>query len=97
MTFAQFDLESNRLANGLATLGLSSGDRIALYVPNCPQYGLAFYAASKLGAIVCPMNPSYREREIAYHVNDAGSKIIVSGPARLRVDERLNLVLDLGG
>ena len=64
MTFAAFDRESNRLANGLAGLGLTAGDRMALYLPNGPQYQLAFYAACKLGAISCPMNPSYREREI---------------------------------
>ena len=61
-SFAQFDLDSNRLANGLAALGLGAGDRMSLYLPNCPQYELGFYAASKLGAIACPLNPSYRER-----------------------------------
>jgi len=78
MTFAEFDRTSNRLANGLAALGLGSGDRLALYLPNCPQYELAFYAASKLGAISCPMNPSYREREITYQVNDSGAKVMVT-------------------
>ena len=78
ITFADFDRQSNRLANGLARLHLASGDRLALYVPNCPQYELAFYAASKLGAIACPMNPSYREREITYQVNDSGAKVIVT-------------------
>jgi len=78
MTFAEFDRESNRLANGLARLGLTAGDRIALYLPNGPQYELAFYAASKLGAISCPMNPSYREREVAYHINDSGAKVMVT-------------------
>ena len=51
ITFAEFDRQSNRLANGLTRLGLSTGDRVALYLPNCPQYELTFYAASKLGAI----------------------------------------------
>src|SRR4029450_8522748 len=78
ITFAAFERESNRLANGLAALGLSAGDRVALYLPNCPQYQLAFYAACKLGAISCPMNPSYREREITYHVNDSGAKAMVT-------------------
>jgi long-chain acyl-CoA synthetase len=78
ITFAQFDRESNRLANGFAALGLSSGDRMSVYVPNCPQYELAFYAVSKLGAIVCPMNPAYREREITYQVNDAGSRVMLT-------------------
>src|ERR1041385_1004942 len=74
ITFAEFDSQSNRLANGLARLDLATGDRMALYLPNCAHYELAFYAASKLGAIACPMNPSYREREIAYQVNDSRSE-----------------------
>jgi long-chain acyl-CoA synthetase len=78
ITFADFDRESNRLANGLAALGLASGDRMALYLPNCPQYELAFYAASKLGAVSCPMNPSYREREITYQVSDSGATVMVT-------------------
>lgn len=78
LTFAAFDRDSNRFANGLASLGLTSGDRMALYLPNCPQYELAFYAASKLGAISCPMNPSYREREITYQVNDSGATVMVT-------------------
>src|SRR5438445_11960823 len=78
ITFGAFERDSNRLANGLATLGLSSGDRMALYLPTCPQYECAFYAASKLGAISCPMNPSYREREITYQVNDSGAKVMVT-------------------
>ncbi len=78
ISFAAFDRDSNRLANGLAALGLSSGDRMALYLPNCPQYELGFYAASTLGAISCPMNPSYREREITYQVNDSGATVMVT-------------------
>ncbi len=78
ITFAQFDRDSNRLANGLAALGVAAGDRVALYLPNCPQYELAFYAASKLGAVSCPMNPSYREREITYQVNDSGASVMVT-------------------
>src|SRR4051794_19377285 len=78
ITFAEFDRLSNRLANGLAALGLASGDRLALYLPNCPEYELAFYAASKLGAISCPMNPSYRGREITYQVNDSGAKVMLT-------------------
>jgi long-chain acyl-CoA synthetase len=81
ITFAEFDQNSNRLANGLSALGLASGDRVALYLPNCPQYELSFYAASKLGAIACPMNPSYREREVRYQVNDSGATLMVTHAA----------------
>jgi long-chain acyl-CoA synthetase len=78
ITFAAFEVASNRLANGLAALGLTAGDRMSLYLPNCPQYELAFYAASKLGAIASPTNPSCREREITYPVNDSGAKVMVT-------------------
>ena len=78
ITFAAFDIESNRLANALAALSVSSGDRIGLYLPNRPQYEVAFYACSKLGAVACPMNASYREREIAYQMNDSGAKTLIT-------------------
>jgi long-chain acyl-CoA synthetase len=78
ITFAAFDAESNQLANALASLAVTSGDRVGLYLPNCPQYELAFYAASKLGAVACPMNSSYREREITYQVNDSGTKVLIT-------------------
>jgi long-chain acyl-CoA synthetase len=78
ITFAAFDIESNRVANALASLSVLSGDRVGLYLPNCPQYELAFYACSKLGALACPMNASYREREITYQMNDSGAKILIA-------------------
>ena len=78
VTFADFDRESNRLAHGLRALGLTRGDRLGLFVPNCPECELAFYAASKLGAIATPLNPSYTAREIAYQLNDAGAKVLMT-------------------
>ena len=78
VTFADFDKESNRLAHGFRTLGLMRGDRLGLFVPNCPECELAFYAASKLGAIATPMNPSYTAREIRYQLNDAGAKVLMT-------------------
>ena len=87
LTFAAFDRESNRVANALAALGLTAGDRLALYLPNCPEYELGFYGASKLGAIACPMNPSYREREITYQVNDCGATVMVTHAAQWPVLE----------
>ena len=48
ITFGAFDRESNRLASGLAALGLSSSDRMALYLPNCPQYSSRSMPAASL-------------------------------------------------
>ncbi len=78
ITFADLDAESNRLAHGLHALGLKAGDRLGIFMPNCPEVEIGFYAASKLGAVACPLNPSYREREVTYQLNDAGVKVLIT-------------------
>ena len=83
LTFADLDAESNRLAHGLRALGLESGDRLGIFMPNCPEVEIAFYAASKLGAVGCPLNSSYREREVTYQLNDAGVRALITH-AKLR-------------
>jgi len=77
LMFAELEQKSNRLANALSAIGLRSGERLALYLWNGPEYELAFYAASKLGAVVCPVNPSYRERETAHQLLDSGSSVLI--------------------
>lgn len=67
----------NSLANGLRGLGLGKGDTICVFTPNCPEYPLLFEAAATIGAIFCPINPSYKERELAYQLGDAEAKAIV--------------------
>jgi long-chain acyl-CoA synthetase len=78
LTFADLDAESNRLAHGLRALGLESGDRLGIFMPNCPEVEVAFYAASKLGAVSCPLNSSYREREVTYQLNSAGARMLIT-------------------
>ena len=87
ITFKQFDEESNRLAHGLSALGLAGGDRMGLFLPNCPEYELAFYAASKIGAVSTPLNPSSAARDIVYQLNSAGA-------AALMTHERLWAVVE---
>ena len=78
LTFADLEVESNRLAHGLRALGLESGDRLGIFMTNCPEVEIAFYAASKLGAVSCPLNSSYREREVTYQLNSAGARILIT-------------------
>src|SRR5260370_39904488 len=65
LTFADLEAESNRLAHGLSALGLGQGGRLGLFLTNCPEVETGFYATRKPGAVGCPMNASYREREIS--------------------------------
>jgi long-chain acyl-CoA synthetase len=78
LTFADLDVESNRLAHGLRALGLRSGDRLGIFMTNCPEVEIAFYAASKLGAVGCPLNSAYREREVIYQLNSAGARMLIT-------------------
>jgi long-chain acyl-CoA synthetase len=64
ITFRELDEQSDALAAGLASLGIAAGDRVAMVLPNCPQFILAELAAWKLGAICAPQNPLYTEREL---------------------------------
>ena len=78
VTFSQLEADSNRLAHALIALGVEPGDRVGLFATNCPEFEVAFYAAIKAGAVACPINPSYRERELAHVVNDASIATLVT-------------------
>ena len=64
MTYAELDRLSDACAAAFAALGVSRGDRIAVGLPNIPQFLIAEFGAWKAGAIVCPFNPTYTEREL---------------------------------
>ena len=56
---------------------MAKGDRVCILSPNCPEYIIAFYAIASVGAVASPMNPSYREREVEYQLNDTEAVAIV--------------------
>ncbi|HTD64129.1 MAG TPA: AMP-binding protein, partial [Verrucomicrobiae bacterium] len=67
-----------RFANGLRRLGVKTGDRVALVLPNSPQFVIAFYGALRAGAIVVPCNPLYTPPELQHQLADSGSTIVVT-------------------
>lgn len=77
LTFRQLNEHVNRLANALSAMGVKKGDRVALYLPNCPQYVIGYYAILKIGAVVAPNNPLYVPRELEFQVNDSGAETII--------------------
>ena len=66
------------LASGLHQIGIKKGQRVAIMLPNCPQYIVAYYAILKLGGVVVNVNPMYVERELEFQLNDAGAQTIVA-------------------
>jgi long-chain acyl-CoA synthetase len=77
LTYRQLLDQVNRFAAGLAALGVKKGDRVALMLPNLPQFVISFYGALKLGAIVVNTNPTYTAREIEHQFSDAGAETVV--------------------
>ncbi|MGH2949180.1 MAG: long-chain-fatty-acid--CoA ligase [Solirubrobacteraceae bacterium] len=76
ITYAALDDGSARAAGLLHDLGVRPGDRVAVMLPNVPQFALAYYGALRLGAIVVPMNPLLKTREVRFCLRDAGAKVI---------------------
>jgi long-chain acyl-CoA synthetase len=78
MTYGQLASESTAFAAALAALGVSKGDRVALVLPNCPQFFVTEFGAWKAGAVVVPLNPTYSERELEQALVSTGAEIVVT-------------------
>ena len=68
----------NRLATALGRLGVKRGDRVAIMLPNCPQYVVSYFGVLRAGGIVVQTNPLYVERELEFQLNDAGAETIIA-------------------
>ncbi|MGH2499708.1 MAG: long-chain-fatty-acid--CoA ligase [Candidatus Limnocylindria bacterium] len=76
-TYRDLEREVAAFTGGLRRLGVRKGDRVALMLPNCPQFLVAFFATLRLGGVVVPCNPLYTPREIEHQLADAGAETIV--------------------
>lgn len=77
LTYRELNELTDRLAAGLADLGIKKGDRVGIFMPNTPQFVIAYFAILKLGAVVVATNPLYSAREIEHQVNDAGIQVMI--------------------
>ena len=77
ITYKEMNELSDKLAAGLAEIGVKKGDRVGIFMPNSPQFVMAYFAILKLGGIVVATNPLYSSREIEHQVNDAGVQIML--------------------
>jgi long-chain acyl-CoA synthetase len=78
VSYDQLQRKSNAFAAALAALGVRHGDRVALILPNCPQFFVAEIGAWKVGAVVCPINPTYTEREMEAALQGNGAETVVT-------------------
>lgn len=76
MTYAQWDTASKKIAVYLQSLGLQRGDRVAVMMPNTPQYMIAVAGILRAGMVLVNVNPLYTAHELAHQLNDSGTKAI---------------------
>ena len=78
VTYQELDENANKVANGLAGLGIGAGDRVAIMLPNIPDFVYCFFGIQKLGAVAVPFNTMYKGREIIYILNNCEAKAIIT-------------------
>src|SRR6202050_5046297 len=78
LTYADLRAAAGRMGALLASIGIEPGDRVGLMLPNVPAFPIAFYGALAAGAVVVPMNPLLKSREVSYYLGDSGAKAMVA-------------------
>ena len=78
LTYAELDQASDRLAAALAAAGIKPGDRVALQLPNIPQFLISYFGILKAGGVVVPLNVMLRAPEVAFHLGDSGAAVLIT-------------------
>ncbi len=78
LTYAELDRQTDRMAVVLKGLGVEQGDRVALFLPNCPQFVISHFGILKAGGITVPFNPTYTEPEVQWQLQDCGAKVLIA-------------------
>ncbi len=78
ITYAELDLLSDQFAAAPAALGVKKDGKVAVFLPNIPQFINAYFGALKAGPVITAISPMRKEREVAYQLNDSQAETIVS-------------------
>ncbi len=75
-TYAELDQASALVAGLLRARGVQPGDRVGIMLPNVPEFAVVYYGTLRAGAVVVPMNPLLKSREVGYYLGDSGAKLM---------------------
>ena len=78
ITYRELDSLSNQFAGTLSALSVKKGDRVAVFLPNIPQFIITYFGILKVGAVLTAISPLHKEREVAYQLNDSEAETIVA-------------------
>ncbi len=83
LTYRELDALVNSFANALLDLGIRKGQTVCLFMTNRPGYIISWFALARIGAITSPMNPSHKEREVAYQLSNSEAVALIVQPELL--------------
>src|SRR5690554_3187077 len=81
LSYAELELRANRGAHFLRSLDLASGDTIAIWLQNTPEYFEAYWAAQRAGLFITPISTRITAEEAAYILADSNAKVLITSPA----------------
>ena len=94
-TWAQLNAEVDRIACGLLAKGVSKGDRVGIWAPNCAEWTVTQFATAKIGAILVTINPAYRLSEVEYALNKVGCAVVVTASS-FKTSNSIAMLRELG-
>ena len=94
LTYAELAAEVDALALGLLAAGITKGDRVGIWAPNCAEWTFTQYATAKIGAILVNINPAYRTSELEFVLNQSGTKLLVAAQ-RLKTSDYAAMIADV--
>ena len=86
LTYAELDREASRLARGLLDLGVGKGDKVGLWMPNNPEWVIAYFAIARIGAVVVPMNTRYKTHEVEYILGNSEATTLFAVDSFVGID-----------
>jgi acetyl-CoA synthetase len=92
LTFAQMSQEVTRVAEGLARLGVRPGDRVAIYMPMCPEVAVASHACAHIGAVQVPIFSGFAAPAVRERLQDSEAKAVITTDSSLRRGKRLEML-----
>ena len=78
LTYAELDEQSNRVANSLRQVGVGRGDRVGLFLPNCPEWVMSYHGVQKIGAIAVSLSAALQREEVGFMLRDSGAQALVT-------------------
>jgi fatty-acyl-CoA synthase len=93
-SYAELAAEVDALALGLLAVGITAGDRVGIWAPNCAEWVFTQYATAKIGAILVNINPAYRTSELEFVLNQSGTRLLIAAQ-RLKTSDYAAMIADV--